>query len=75
MSDRAVPGEVHSQGSRLTVVLTGLGMGAGAIGGTYLLRALGPAFAGLVLVLELLTVPAMLLVGFGIADTSSLAEF
>lgn len=61
--------------SRLTILFLGLGLGLEAILGIFLVRVRGPAFSGLVLILELLTVPAMLLVGFGLSDTSSLSEY
>lgn len=60
--------------SRLTILFAGLGLGASAITGILLLDRLGAADSGVVLLLELLTVPAMLLVAFGISDSSSLSE-
>lgn len=60
--------------SRLTILFVGLGLGGSAIAGIVMLDRLGAADSGVVLLLELLTVPAMLLVAFGISDSSSLSE-
>jgi hypothetical protein len=56
---------------RLEVVLTGVGLGGTALLGVGVVRQLGPEFGGVALLLELLLVPAILLVGFGSAIESN----